>query len=89
MTIIAEGITLERLSLPYLRTVPGGWHTSAHRRLTEAFEAAKKVLFNDSSRIVLFSDCHRGDNSRTDAFARNKELFLRTLTHYYREGFVC
>ena len=60
----------------------------AHRRLTEVFEAAERVPFDDSSRFVFFSDCHRGDNSRADGFARNEELFLHALNHYYREGFT-
>jgi UDP-2,3-diacylglucosamine pyrophosphatase LpxH len=50
--------------------------------------AAKIIPFDDSSRFVFFSDCHRGDNSRADAFARNKPLFLHALTHYYHEGFT-
>jgi UDP-2,3-diacylglucosamine pyrophosphatase LpxH len=51
-------------------------------------ETAKQVPFDDSSRFVFFSDCHRGDNSQIDAFAKNKNLFLHALTHYYREGFT-
>lgn len=49
---------------------------------------AKRVPFDDCSRIAFFSDCHRGDNSRADVFARNEALFYRALTHYYREGFT-
>jgi UDP-2,3-diacylglucosamine pyrophosphatase LpxH len=62
--------------------------TRAYRRLTQAFETAKTVLFDDSSRLVFFSDLHRGDNSRSDAFAQNEDLFLQALAHYYRQGFT-
>jgi predicted phosphodiesterase len=62
--------------------------TRAYRRLTQAFDAARTALFNDSSRLVFFSDLHRGDNSRSDAFAQNEDLFLQALAHYYREGFT-
>ncbi len=88
MTTAVEGIPLP---LPYPKTTRNGWHAlakMAKRRLTEVLEAAKSFPFDDSSRIVLFSDCHRGDNSRADAFAENAELFLWTLTHYYQKGFT-
>jgi UDP-2,3-diacylglucosamine pyrophosphatase LpxH len=46
------------------------------------------VGFDDASRLVFFSDCHRGDSSRADAFAANEALFLQALDHYYRAGFT-
>ena len=52
------------------------------------FEAAQEVPFDDASRVVFFSDCHRGDDSRADAFSRNEDLFLHALTRYRREGFT-
>jgi UDP-2,3-diacylglucosamine pyrophosphatase LpxH len=51
------------------------------------FEAAEHLTFDDSSRFVFFSDLHRGNNSRADAFAGNEDLFLQALSHYYRDGF--
>jgi len=88
MTRVVEEVTSETSLRQVPQTVSNSWLTHAHRRLTEVFEAAKSLLFDDSSRLVFFSDCHRGDNSRADAFAKNAELFLRALTHYYREGFT-
>jgi len=88
MAVAVEGITAGTLPQQHRRAVQDGQHTLAHRRLSEVFETATSVPFDDSSRIVLFSDCHRGDNSRADAFARNEDLFLQALTHYYREGFT-
>jgi UDP-2,3-diacylglucosamine pyrophosphatase LpxH len=60
----------------------------AHTRLTTVFEAAQQIPFDDSSKIILFSDCHRGDNSRADRFARNEALFLHALDFYHRGGFT-
>ncbi|MBN1876353.1 MAG: serine/threonine protein phosphatase [Anaerolineae bacterium] len=60
----------------------------AHHRLNTAFQAAPIVLFDDTTRLVFFSDCHRGDNSRLDAFSPNEALFLHALHHYYQEGFT-
>jgi UDP-2,3-diacylglucosamine pyrophosphatase LpxH len=62
--------------------------TRAYRRMTQAFQAAKSILFDDDSRLVFFSDLHRGDNSRADAFAQNEDLFIQALQHYYRRGFT-
>ena len=60
----------------------------AHHRLNAAFQSAPIVSFDDATRLVFFSDCHRGDNSRLDAFSPNEALFLHALQHYYREGFT-
>jgi UDP-2,3-diacylglucosamine pyrophosphatase LpxH len=57
-------------------------------RLTEVFNASEEIPFDDSSRIVFFSDCHRGDNTWADDFARNQSLFFFALEHYFREGFT-
>lgn len=59
----------------------------AYRRMTQALERAKSVLFDENSRLVFFSDLHRGDCSRSDAFAQNEDLFVRALSYYHREGF--
>ncbi len=81
--------TVARLvSLRSLQGLWKDWQTFWYSRLTEVFESAQRVWFDDSSRIVFFSDCHRGDKSRIDAFAENAKLFLDALTHYYREGFT-
>jgi UDP-2,3-diacylglucosamine pyrophosphatase LpxH len=60
----------------------------AHRRLSQVFERAARVSVDDGSRFVFFADCHRGDRGRSDAFARNSDLFLHALRHYYRRGFT-
>lgn len=57
-------------------------------RLTEAYDAARLVEFDSSSKFVFLSDQHRGDGSRADEFAKNKIIFTRALTHYLEEGFT-
>ena len=61
---------------------------STSKRLTEVFESAKEIPFDDSSKFILFSDCHRGDNSWADDFAHNQNLFFHALNRYYNEGFT-
>ena len=60
---------------------------SAKKRLNNAYNNAKVIAFNDQSKFILFSDCHRGDNSFADDFANNRNIYFHALKHYYNEGF--
>lgn len=57
-------------------------------RLNRAFKKAKIIPFDDTSKFILFSDCHRGDNSFADDFANNRNVYFHALQHYYKEGFT-
>lgn len=59
-----------------------------NKRLDEAFSKAPIIPFDDTHRFIIFSDCHRGDNSIADEFAHNQNLLLHALEHYYREGYT-
>jgi UDP-2,3-diacylglucosamine pyrophosphatase LpxH len=87
MTMLSDGIALETLPRQRLETTGERWRTYAHRRLSAVYELVPEIPLKDSSRIVFMSDCHRGDGSRTDGFARNAGLFLHALTYYYDQGF--
>lgn len=60
---------------------------SSKKRLDRAFKNAKTVDFDDNSKFILFSDCHRGDNSFADDFANNRNIYFHALSHYFKEGF--
>ncbi|PIB30771.1 serine/threonine protein phosphatase [Maribacter sp. 4U21] len=60
---------------------------SSALRLSRAYTTAKRIMFDDSSKFILFSDCHRGDNSFADDFANNRNIYFHALNHYYNEGF--
>ena len=60
---------------------------SSKFRLSRAYNNAKTVPFDNASKIILFSDCHRGDNSFADDFANNRNIYFHELKHYYNEGF--
>lgn len=60
----------------------------AQNRLSKIFETAEQISFNDSSRIVLMSDCHRGDGSWADDLSRNQNLYLMALTYYNNEKYT-
>ncbi|MFK5974064.1 MAG: serine/threonine protein phosphatase [Flavobacteriaceae bacterium] len=60
---------------------------SSNFRLSRAYKNAKTVAFDDSSKFILFSDCHRGDNSFADDFANNRNIYYHALKFYYKKGF--
>ena len=60
---------------------------SSKKRLDRAYRNAKIIDFDDSSKFILFSDCHRGDNSFADDFANNRNIYFHALRHYFDKGF--
>ena len=58
------------------------------KRISKIFESAEEIPFDDSSRIILMSDVHRGDGSWVDDFSKNQNLYFAALTHYYNEGYT-
>ena len=61
---------------------------SSAKRLTRAYKKAKRIAFDDDSKFIIFSDCHRGDNSFADDFANNRNIYYHALKHYYKEDFT-
>ncbi|OUD36870.1 metallophosphoesterase [Flavobacterium sp. FPG59] len=60
---------------------------SSQKRLTRAYTEAARIPFDDTSKFILFSDCHRSDNSFADDFADNRNVYFHAMTQYYKEGF--
>jgi predicted phosphodiesterase len=60
----------------------------AGKRLTNAYQNAFRIPFDDDSKFIIFSDCHRGNNSFADDFANNRNSYFHALSHYYRNGFT-
>ncbi|GAB5398782.1 MAG: hypothetical protein Aureis2KO_03670 [Aureisphaera sp.] len=61
---------------------------SSRKRISKAYKTAPRISFNDHSKFIIFSDCHRGDNSFADDFANNRNIYFHALQHYYNEGFT-
>ncbi|MDP5229721.1 MAG: serine/threonine protein phosphatase, partial [Cellulophaga sp.] len=60
---------------------------SSNNRLSKAYNEAKILAFDDSSKFILFSDCHRGDNSFADEFANNRNIYFHALKFYLSQDF--
>ncbi|GAA0358306.1 hypothetical protein GCM10008932_08760 [Alkalibacterium iburiense] len=58
------------------------------KRLTEAYDKAKTLYFDDYSRFVFMSDAHRGDGSVSDEFLRNRNLFMHAINEYYENNYT-
>jgi UDP-2,3-diacylglucosamine pyrophosphatase LpxH len=61
---------------------------STLKRISKAFQSAAEVIIDDSSRIVLMSDCHRGNGSFADEFLRNQNIYFAALMHYYNQNYT-
>ncbi len=57
-----------------------------HRRLTECYVKAIKhkdvIKVDDNTKMIFFSDVHRGDNSMSDEFAHNQNVYYHALNYY-------
>jgi UDP-2,3-diacylglucosamine pyrophosphatase LpxH len=60
----------------------------AEKRLTEAYNNAKIEYFDNNSKYIFFSDCHRGDNTPADEFTKNQNIFLFALEFYFNNGYT-
>jgi len=58
-----------------------------NQRLDEALHKAHVIEFDSSSKFILLSDIHRGDDSVSDEFTKNRTIFLRMMDYYYDHNF--
>jgi UDP-2,3-diacylglucosamine pyrophosphatase LpxH len=58
------------------------------KRLSEVFESSEEIFFDDSSKFIFMSDCHRGDGSWADSFRKNRNNYYAALTHYYNNNYT-
>lgn len=56
------------------------------KRLDNVFRDAFPVPFDDTSKYVFFGDVHRGDDSLSDEFGRNRHIYDHALDFYYQYG---
>lgn len=59
-----------------------------YSKLTKIFNTSKEINFDDSSKIVFISDCHRGDSSWKDNLAHNRNIYFSALEYYYKNDFT-
>ncbi len=60
----------------------------AHKILDNAFQKAESICINPDSKLIFFSDMHKGDNSYADDFAHNVKVYKHALQTYFNQGFT-
>jgi len=58
------------------------------KKLDKFFEKSKRLDIDDSSRLVIMSDCHRGAGDNFDNFIKNQNIFEAALLYYYNNNFT-
>lgn len=57
-------------------------------KLEEVYKNAKVVPFNAESKILIMSDCHRGQGNAGDNFLANQAVCFGALEYYLQSGFT-
>lgn len=57
-------------------------------KLSNLLRSAEVIPYDDRSRFVLMSDCHRGGGTWGDNFLKNQNLFFAALTFYYENNYT-
>lgn len=61
---------------------------SAYSKISTAYANALNINIDNSSKIVLMSDCHRGDGNNSDSFANNQNLYFSAMKYYFEGGYT-
>lgn len=59
-----------------------------NRRLSKIMSSSLRIPFDDYSRFIIMSDCHRGDGGFSDNFSNNQNIFFAALQYYYERDFT-
>ena len=58
------------------------------KRISKVFKEAYEISFDNESRIVLMSDCHKGTGDWSDTFLKNQNIYFSALMNYYENGYT-
>lgn len=56
--------------------------------LNNALKNAASICINKDSKLIFFSDMHKGDNSYADDFAHNVKIYQHALQQYFDDDFI-
>lgn len=59
-----------------------------YKRLSKVYKNAKVIPYNENSKFVMMSDCHRGAGNSADNFLKNQHIYFAALNDYYKKGFT-
>lgn len=58
------------------------------KKLDKVYQNAKVVTFDSHSKIIIMSDCHRGQGNAGDNFLANQTVCFGALEYYFQNGFI-
>lgn len=58
------------------------------KRISKVYSTSEEIIFNDESKFIIMSDCHRGDGNWSDSFAQNQNIYFAALSHYFNENYT-
>lgn len=58
------------------------------RQIDKALHSAPVISTEDHPKLVLFSDCHRGNGTWSDSFLNNKTIYEAALGYYFERDFT-
>lgn len=60
----------------------------ALKRISRVFDFSKIIPIDDTSKIIIMSDIHRGDGTWADDFLKNQNLYFAALSQYYSNNYT-
>lgn len=61
---------------------------NTNKKLSGIFDTSQVIPIDDTSRIVLMSDCHRSDGNWADDLVRNQNVYCAALDYYFNSGYT-
>jgi len=61
---------------------------STAKHLSQVMSTAKVIPFDETSKFIIMSDCHRGEGNWGDNFSNNQNLFFTALSYYNKRSFT-
>lgn len=59
-----------------------------NNKINEVLASARTIKIDKNSKIVIMSDCHRGEGNTDDNFLKNEVIHMAALKHYLKEDFT-
>jgi UDP-2,3-diacylglucosamine pyrophosphatase LpxH len=58
------------------------------RQFEGLLRESEVIDIDEKSKIIFFSDCHRGNGGRADDFAHNQLIYIAAIKHYLKQDFT-
>ncbi|MFA9377578.1 MAG: metallophosphoesterase [Lachnotalea sp.] len=58
------------------------------KKLHQVYNHSQILPYDNTSKFIIFSDCHRGLGNSSDNFLANQNLFFAALNHYYKNEYT-